>query len=165
MNTTAPPADASAPAESSESPETPEGSAEASMPRYRKLFRYLVNTGLSFVVNLGLTALLHEAFGVREATAYAVALVTVFVMNFLLFRYYVFDGRTEQPGQQLATFAGTSVAFRVSEWFVFRLLHEKLGVYYLLAIILVQGTTFVIKYFVYGGWLFKRKTPQPTANG
>lgn len=126
-------------------------------PRHRKIIRYLINTGLSFVVNLGLTALLHEAFDVHEATAYAVALVTVFVMNFLLFRYYVFDGRTNKPGKQLATFAGTSVIFRVSEWFAFRLLLEKFGVYYLFAIILVQGTTFVIKYFVYGGWLFKRK--------
>ncbi|MBB6430980.1 GtrA family protein [Algisphaera agarilytica] len=146
---------ASAPTTDLPPQETAEAPAET--PRFRKLFRYLVNTGLSFVVNLGLTALLHEAFGVREATSYAVALVTVFVMNFLLFRYYVFDGRTDQPGKQLATFAGTSVVFRVSEWFVFRLLHEKLGVYYLLAIILVQGTTFVIKYFVYGGWLFNRK--------
>ena len=163
-NTPAKPDGSTEPA-SDPSPNAAEATQAPDTPRYRKLFRYLVNTGLSFVVNLGLTALLHEAFGVREATAYGVALVTVFVMNFLLFRYYVFDGRTDQPGKQLATFAGTSVAFRVSEWFVFRLLHEKLGVYYLLAIILVQGTTFVIKYFVYGGWLFKRKTTPTTPNG
>lgn len=138
----------------------------ASPPRYRKLVRYLVNTGLSFVVNLGLTALLHEVFEVREAMAYAVALVTVFVMNFLLFRYYVFDGRTDQPAKQLGTFAATSVVFRTGEWIAFRILteapffrefNERYAYYYLLVIIAVQGTTFVIKYFVYGGWLFKRR--------
>lgn len=126
--------------------------------RYQKLFRYLVNTGLSFVVNLGLTALLHEVFEFREAMAYGVALVVVFVMNFVLFRYYVFDGRTDQPAKQLGTFAATSVVFRVSEWFAFRLLNERFAVHYLLAIVVVQGTTFVVKYFVYGGWLFKRPT-------
>lgn len=145
-------------------------STDAPLPRRRKLVRYLVNTGLSFVVNLGLTALLHEVFEVREAMAYAVALVTVFVMNFILFRYYVFDGRTDRPARQLGAFAATSVVFRSGEWVAFRLLteapffhelNERYAFYYLLVIIAVQGTTFVIKYFVYGGWLFKRRDIAP----
>ncbi len=130
------------------------------LPPHRKLVRYLVNTGLSFVVNLGLTYLLHEAFAVREAYAYAASLVTVFVMNFLLFRYYVFDGRTGSPGRQLATFFATSVAFRGFEWLAFVALYHRLGVHYLLVIVGVQGFTFILKYFVYGGWLFNRK-PAP----
>jgi putative flippase GtrA len=128
-----------------------------------KVFRYLINTGLSFAVNLGLTALLHEAMGVREELAYAVALAVVFVMNFLMFRFYVFDGRSDQPGKQVGLFLGTSIVFRLVEYLGFLLVHSVLGVYYLLAIVLVQGSTFVIKYFVYGGWIFKRTPSKPAA--
>ena len=130
--------------------------ATGAVPRRRNLVRYLVNTGLSFVVNLGLTFVLHEAFAVREAFAYAASLVTVFAMNFLLFRYYVFDGRTDTPGRQLATFFATSVAFRSFEWLAFVALYHRLALHYLLVIVGVQGFTFVVKYFLYGGWLFKR---------
>ena len=125
-------------------------------PRRRKVLRYLVNTGLSFVVNLGLTFVLHETFAVREAVAYAASLVTVFAMNFVLFRYYVFDGRTGTPGRQLAAFFATSVAFRSFEWLAFVALYHRLALHYLLVIVGVQGFTFVLKYIVYGGWLFKR---------
>ena len=143
----------------------PEAAPDAAPPRRRKAIRYLVNTGLSFAVNLGLTFVLHEVFAVREALAYAASLVTVFVMNFLLFRYYVFDGRTATPGRQLAAFFATSVAFRSFEWLAFVALYHRLALHYLLVIVAMQGFTFVVKYFVYGGWLFKRKDGATTEKG
>lgn len=134
----------------------------AARTKRQKITRYLLNTVLSFGVSVGVTALLHEGWGVDEAVAYGVALVIAFVVNFLMFRYYVFDGRTDRPGRQLAVFAGSSVAFRLTEWLGFRLLTEGLGVYYLAAVVLMQGGTFVLKYFVYGRWLFKRRSARST---
>ena len=56
--------------------------------------------------------------------------------------------------RQLAGFAMTSAGFRASEFLVFLLLHHIGGTYYLFA---AGGTlcfSMVVKYFVYGSWLF-----------
>ena len=125
-------------------------------PRVEKLlrarsFRWGVNTVASFVVNLGLTVVLHEVFGVRNTIAYAVALTTVFFMNFAFFRYYVFvQDDPRSLGALFATYTASAIGFRLVEYASFVLFHTVAGVQYVVAIVLVQGTSFVAKYFYYG---------------
>ena len=122
-------------------------------------FRWGVNTGLSFVVNLGLTIFLHESLGVTTSVAYAVALTTVFFMNFVLFHYYVFSQHEPKPlGQLFATYAASAIGFRLGEYAAFLLIHALVGLQYMLAIILVQGASFVLKYFFYGRVVFRERS-------
>jgi putative flippase GtrA len=52
--------------------------------------RYVGVGGLSFVLSIGLTALLHEVFDFAEVVAFAMALAFVFCTNFVLARSYIF---------------------------------------------------------------------------
>ena len=123
-----------------------------------KSFRWGVNTLASLVVNLGLTIGLHEGFAVDPAVAYAIALVTVFLMNFVFFRYYVFIQSEPLPiGSQFMAYTASAIGFRVVEYLSFVLLHTLLGVHYVVTIILVQGLSFVVKFFFYGRLIFRAK--------
>lgn len=119
-------------------------------------FRWGVNTAVSLVVNLGLTVGLHEGLGIDPAIAYAVALLTVFLMNFVLFRFYVFVQTEPMPvGTQFMAYTTSAIGFRLTEYAAFLLLHSVLGVHYILTIFVVQGISFVAKFFVYGRWIFR----------
>lgn len=130
----------------------------------RSFLRFCLTTVLSMVVNFGLTIALHELARWPEELAYAVALVTVLLMNFVLLRSYVFSARHIEPGRQLALFALSTAGFRLSEYLAFLLLHTWLGMYYVLAMFLVQGTAFVTKFFYYGRLVFPdRRDGEPKA--
>lgn len=126
-----------------------------------RLFRWGVNTGASFIVNLGLTIGLHEGMGVRPEVAYGVALASVFFMNFIFFRYYVFAQEQPAPiGQQFAAYTGSAISFRLAEYGSFILIHSLIGLHYVATVIVVQGVAFVIKFFFYGK-LFQAHKAKP----
>jgi putative flippase GtrA len=120
--------------------------------------RYLLNTVLSFGVTVGGTWALHSAVGMSEELSYGISLVAAFFLNFFMFRHYVFEGKEVQPGRQLGAFGVLTIVFRCGEFIGFLAIHTYLGVHYILTVFLVQGTTFVIKYFVYGGIVFAGST-------
>jgi putative flippase GtrA len=122
---------------------------------FKSLFRYGVVSGMSFVINLGLTALLHEVFGVAEEAAYAVALITVFLTNFVMFRYYVYGRTVGAAHRQLLAYTLSAIGFRGGEYLSFLLVHTVLGVYYLAAIILVQSVSAITKFFYYRAVVFR----------
>ena len=104
---------------------------------------------LSYATNVGLTFVLHEWYALPAEAAFAAALVTVFCMNFLLMRYYVYPGLRGGLGRQLAQFGVTSALFRGGEYVAFLVLHSWLGTHYLPAIVAVTGAAFVAKFFYY----------------
>lgn len=119
-------------------------------------FRWGVNTVASFVVNLGVTAGLHEVLSVRAEIAYATGLLTVFLMNFAFFRYYVFVQQEPLPiRRQFAAYTASAIGFRVSEYLGFLVFHTLLGVHYIITMFIVQGATFVAKFFFYGNLVFR----------
>lgn len=119
-------------------------------------FRWGVNTVASFIVNLGVTAGLHEVLSVRAEIAYAAGLLTVFLMNFGFFRYYVFVQPEPMPiRRQFAAYTASAIGFRVSEYLGFLVLHTMLGVHYIITMFVVQGATFVMKFFFYGRLVFR----------
>jgi len=118
--------------------------------------RYLALSGLSFVSNLGITACLHEAFGVSPELAFAVALVTVFVANFAGMRWWVFRGTARPVVRQLLGFGVSSLSFRGLEYCGYLLLFRIAGVPYLAAAAATIGISFAVKYVVYNSWLFSR---------
>ena len=121
------------------------------------MVRFAALAGLSFVTNLGLTALLHEVCCLPEEAAFGIALLTVFAMNFLACRYVVFEGREDRPAPQLALFTLSSAGFRGAEYLAFLLVHSWLGTPYLVAVTLVLGASFVVKFFFYRLVVFERR--------
>lgn len=116
--------------------------------------RFVLLGAISFTTNLCITAGLHELAGVSPDVSFAVGLTTVFALNFAVMRWWVFPDSGLAMTRQLAGFAMTSAVFRGSEFLVFLLLRHFGGTYYLFA---AGGTlcfSMVMKYFVYGSWLF-----------
>jgi putative flippase GtrA len=123
-----------------------------------RLFRFGALGGVGFVVNLGLTALLHELVGLSEELSFAISLAAVFFGNFLSLRHLVFDASHGDPKRQLAHYAAASFCFRFAQWLSFLALHTWLGVPYLIAVAVVLGSWFLVKFFYYRSRIFKSQT-------
>lgn len=123
----------------------------------RRFVRFGLTSGLSFMINLGLTALLHEVVALSEEWAFAISLASVFLMNFLLLRHYVFDASSGDPRRQIALTAISSATFRGMEYLGFLLVHTMMSVHYLLAVGLVLGVSFLLKFFYYGNVVFANR--------
>ncbi len=111
-------------------------------------------SGFSFLLNLGLTILLHQIFHFSAELAYAIALLSVLVTNFVVMRWYVFSGSGQPLARQAGDFLVASVFFRGIEYLAFLLLHSVLNMNYVAAIVLVMGLAFVAKFFFYRQHVF-----------
>jgi putative flippase GtrA len=114
-----------------------------------KFLRFLLLSGLSFLVNLGLTVGLHELLGVPERWSFAIALVTVFAMNFLLLRHCIYDGRQGSIQTQLAGYTASAGAFRLLEYLAFLLLLGWLDADYRLVVVSVLAVSAILKFLTY----------------
>ena len=120
-----------------------------------KLFRFGVMSGLSFIVNVGGTWLLAEVVGLSWELAYAVGLVAVFCMNFMLMRLWVFaEGRGGSAKRQAGGFLLMTIGFRAMEYASFVVLSTKLGFDELRTIIGISVVATLLK-FVVGRWIFR----------
>jgi putative flippase GtrA len=121
--------------------------------------RFVALGAASFSLNLGVTAVLHELFGVPPEACFAVALVTVFCVNFMAMRWWVFRGSPRPWLAQLVGYGLSSLFFRGGEYLGYLLLYRLAGIPYLVAALVVLSVSFGLKYFVYGSWLFAREEP------
>jgi putative flippase GtrA len=112
-------------------------------------------TALSFGIHTGLPPLLHEVFQVVEEIACAAALIVVFVLNYFLQRFYVYQARQGCARKQLLLFLASSILFRGLEYIAFLIVFNIFGVQYLLAYIGVLCCSFIIKFFFYGRYVFQ----------
>lgn len=119
--------------------------------------RYVIITGLSFVTNLGLTVFLTEVITFPEEVSYAIALVTVFVMNFLFMRYYIYVSREGSAKRQFMMYTLSAIGFRGLEYISFLMIHTWFGVQYALAIIEIQVCSSIVKFFYYKVVVFRQK--------
>jgi putative flippase GtrA len=124
--------------------------------RIRDLWRYAVASAFSFVFVIAATAFLHEAIGVSETVAPAIALVVALFVNFALLRLWVFPGQEVPIGRQFAETAATSIAFRVLEYAVFLGFHLGLDINYLVATGASVCLSAIAKFFVYREIVFSR---------
>jgi len=118
--------------------------------------------GLSMALNLGVTFLAHEAFGLPEHIAYATALVVVLVVNFLVLRHGIFKSQKRSAFQQGVLFLACSILFRGLEyatWLPVFHLFERHGIHYLFANISVSMVFTLAKYAFYGMTVFRPDKP------
>ena len=127
-----------------------------SKARWLALLRFGMGGLLSSGVALATTAALHELGSLTERRAAAVGLGAALIVNFLVLRYFVFRGTRSPFLSQLVLFLGSSGVFRGLEYLGFLLVNGVLGIHYLLALIIVLGCSFILKFAVYEGWVFVR---------
>jgi putative flippase GtrA len=102
--------------------------------------------------------------------AAALGLASALVVNFLMLRYFIFRGTQLPWGRQLLTFLASSGVFRGIEYLGFLLVNSLAGVHYLLALVLVLAGSFILKFIVYEGWVFAKRShsiaaDRPTRRG
>ncbi len=105
-------------------------------------------------LNLVVTVVVHEFLGAPEELAFAVGLITVFSFNFISCRYIIYRATGGDPRRQLIKYVLSSAAFRSAEYAGFIVVHTVFDVQYLVAIVLVLGTSFFCKFFFYGNVVF-----------
>ncbi|MBN1513149.1 MAG: methyltransferase domain-containing protein, partial [Phycisphaerae bacterium] len=131
-------------------------------PRLAAAFgRFGLLAVVSALLSFGLTIGLHELAGVPAYAAYAVALVVTFLVNFAAMRYAVFVAHTGSARGQLALHGLTAISFRAGEYAAFLLLHSCLGLHYVLAMVAIQGLSFLGKFFVYRNVVFRLPAQHP----
>lgn len=124
----------------------------------RNAIRFLNNSALSFVVNLGLTVFIREFLGAPAEVSFAIALVIVFTMNFFTLRYYVYQGEVKPWREQFAIYTGSAATFRGLEYVAFLLLHTWLGIDYRFVIVAILIVSSIVKFFWYR-LVFNSQTP------
>ena len=124
--------------------------------RLTALARFGVGGLLSSGVAVSVTAALHEFGFLTERAAAAVGLATALIVNFLVLRYFVVRGTHLPLVRQQLLFLGSSGAFRGLEYLGFLLVNTLFRMHYLLALVLVLGVSFILKFVVYEGWVFAR---------
>ena len=125
--------------------------------KIKDFLRYLFVTGLSFITNLGLTVFLTEALTLPAEVSFAIALITVFVMNFLFMRYYIYVNQEGSATHQFIMYTFSAIGFRGLEYIAFLILHSWLGIQYAVAIIEIQICSSLFKFFYYKVVVFRGK--------
>jgi len=124
------------------------------VPTVERFLRFGAVGGIGFGLNLAATVTLHEVVGVPEELAFAVAQVVIFFFSFVSARHFIFEGSAGDPKRQLIKFALSSVGFRGAEYVGFLVLHTFLEIPYVVAVVAVLGSSFLVKFFFYGTVVF-----------
>jgi putative flippase GtrA len=118
--------------------------------RIASLARFALGGVLSSAVVLGVSAGLHEGGFTGERVAAAVGLAASLVVNFNVMRHFVFRGAQEPLLRQWLQFLVSSGVLRGLEYVAFLIVLDVFQLQYLLALLLVLGASFVLKFVIYG---------------
>jgi len=119
-----------------------------------RLARFVGVAAVGFPLNLAVTVFVHEILGASEEMAFAVALITLFVFYFLANRHFTFRATGGDPSRQLFRYAVFSALFRLSEFLGFLVIHTLFDVQYVIAAVVILGTSFLLKFYFYGDVVF-----------
>ena len=123
--------------------------------------RYLFNTVASASLSLGLPFALHEYLLFSENVAVAAGLLTVFLVNFITLKFYVF--KSSGPAlPQLWKFAWTSLLFRTGEYIIFLVLNSYQFTNYIVCLAFVLIVSLTIKFIVYRLFVFSHEASAVT---
>jgi putative flippase GtrA len=110
--------------------------------------RYVLASLLSAGITLGVPVVMVELGGFDPSLAAATALLLAFVVNFLMLKFYVYrnDGRWQA---QAVRYLLVAALFRLGEFGVFLAMHRLLGLFYVVALVVTLGLSFIAKFFAY----------------
>jgi putative flippase GtrA len=120
----------------------------------REGIRYLLAGGLSFASGLIVLIVLVEFIALSPALAAAISFAAVFVLNFILARYFIFPGGTTGVAGQFMRYGVINVAMRSGEYLLFLLIIDIFALNYVLCMVLSLALSNVIKFFAYRAIVF-----------
>lgn len=139
-------------------PESTPGVSTASIRREEHpiagaAWRFLQLGGLAFGLNLAITVTAHGVLGLPANVAFAIALVILFFVNFFGFRRFVY--RACGPAhRQMLRFLSALIPLRALELVAFLVLHNWVGIGYLLAAALILAASAIAKFLIFRQWVF-----------
>ena len=133
----------------------PETAMAEKRPVLGAAWRFVQLGGFAFALNLGITVTGHEIVGLPADLAFAIALVTVFFVNFYGFRRFVYR-KCGPARRQMLRFLIALIPLRAIEFAAFVALHQLAGIDYVVATILVLATSAIAKFITFRLWVFAR---------
>jgi len=124
--------------------------------RLPALVRFGLGGVLSSTVVLGLSALLAETGTAGTRVAPAFGLAASLAVNFAVMRRLVFRGTQRPLARQAVEYLASSGVFRGLEYLGFLVVDSVLHLHYLVALVVVLGTSFGLKFVWYEGFVFRR---------
>ena len=131
----------------------------------KQMFRYLINSGLSFGLNIGMTVFLAEIIQLPEEIAFLIALVVVFASNFLMLRYFVYEAKEKSLKNQFVHYFFSVTGFRILEYLSFLFFHTWLKFEYRVVAIVVLTISAIVKFFFYRLIFEQKKTRKSISTG
>ncbi len=125
-----------------------------------KLLRFGGVSALSLVLNVGGSWVLYGPLGWPPEAAYGLSLVVVFVVNFVLFRRWVFKADADDARRQFGGYLISSLSFRLGEYLAFLGLHGSLRLPPLPTILAISCVATVLKFLVFNGKVFRTRTSE-----
>lgn len=122
-------------------------------PVFRAGMRFLQLGGFAFCLNLAITTSLHELLGLPADLAFAIALVTLFFVNFFGFRRFVYRSTGHARGQ-IGRYFIAVLCFRLAEYGGFLLLYQHIGIDYLPTAMAVLAISAGAKFLTFRNWVF-----------
>ena len=113
-----------------------------------QVLRFFASTILSAAMSFGIPVLLVEIFHLHKPVAVALGFGTAYLANLLLLRRFVFQS-TNRWSRDVLGYVLTNGCFRVLEYVSFLLLLKMFGVQYLISLLLILGTSSIVKFFAY----------------
>jgi putative flippase GtrA len=126
--------------------------------RFRALIRFALGGVLSSTIAVTTAAVLHEVVAVPERVAGACGFAAALVVNFFVLRHYVFAVAHVPARQQLPKFLATTGLLRAIEFLAFYVAHRHLHLNYLLLMIMILGSSFLLKFLIYEGMVFAKRS-------
>ncbi|QDU07032.1 hypothetical protein [Gimesia aquarii] len=115
--------------------------------------RYIILIVVSLVTNLSIAFGLFY-LGFAESISFAVALAVTYILNFSGCRWFVFLSTEIPLLKQFIHFTITNGSFRILEYLSLLALSALEFSNFYVRVLLVLGTSFVMKFFVYGKFVF-----------
>jgi putative flippase GtrA len=118
--------------------------------------RYLIATFLSVCITIGLPIILVEFGSLGASKATALALSLALAVNFLSMKLFVYRNDGSWQAQAVRFLIAASL-FRLGEYAGFLALYGILDLFYVLALGVTVGLSFVAKFFTYHLFVFSAR--------
>jgi len=120
----------------------------------KKLIKFVLAGGISFLLNIAITYLLTEVLGIFYLISYSITLTFITFMNFWLNTQFIFKTKTSHKKRFLQYLASV-IIFILLNTLVVKVLTENLHIYYILSIVIATAIFTLLKFFTYDKFLFK----------
>jgi putative flippase GtrA len=113
-----------------------------------KFARFLGVGALNYAFIVSSTYFLTEYLGFFYFYAYVAAYAASVSITYAFLRRWVFDAPEKAPGR-LGRYLFYLTLFTAANWICVRVLTERLGVFYLVSVVAVPASLFVVKFLTY----------------